>query len=187
MYRSERRREAAMADVGSLDDWLVGLGTVVTAVPLGAASVVRATQLLNKTNQMNLSTRRLTEQELLAWAQQPGNALWTVSVSDRFGDAGLTGIVSLEVDGDTARIVDYVLSCRVMGRKVEETMLHVALDEATRRGVRRVEAQYAQTAKNAPCLGFLRQSGLHEDGDVFSWDTATPYPLPPSVTLELDG
>lgn len=187
MYRSERRRGAAMADVGSLDDWLLGLGTVVTAAPLGPASIVRATQLLNKTNQMNLSTRRLSEQELQLWAQQPGHALWTVSVADRFGEAGLTGIVSLELDGDTGRIVDYLLSCRVMGRRVEETMLHVVLDEAARRGVRRVEARYVQTAKNAPCLGFLRQSGLAEDGDVFSWDTATPYPLPPSVTLELGG
>jgi hypothetical protein len=66
-------------------------------------------------------------------------------------------------------------------------MLHVALDEAARRGVRRVEVHYLETAKNAPCLGFLRQSGLAEDGEVFSWDTATTYPLPASVTLELDA
>ena len=185
MYRSERQRDVARAEVGSLDDWLVSLGTVVRAEPLGASTIVRATQLLNKTNQMNLSTRRMTEQELLAWADDHDHELWTIHVSDRFGDAGLTGIVSLAVTDERAEIVDYVLSCRVMGRKVEETMLHVAYDEAARRGARVVEAQFRATAKNAPCLDFLRRSVLHADGDVFRWDTAEPFSLPTSVTLEL--
>jgi FkbH-like protein len=185
MYRTERARSAAQADVGSLDDWLMSLGTVVRAEPLGPATIVRATQLLNKTNQMNLSTRRMTEQELLAWSQEPGHALWTISVSDRFGHAGLTGLLSLDVDGETGRLVDYVLSCRVMGRKVEEAVLHVAVAEAARRGVRVLQARYVPTAKNAPCLGFLRQSDLREQGDVFEWDVAQSFPLPPSVTLEV--
>src|SRR4051794_5936939 len=109
--------------------------------PVTSTTLARAAQLLNKTNQMNLSTRRLSEQELLVWAQTPGRNLWTVSVSDRFGDAGLTGIVSVEAEGSVTRIVDYLLSCRVMGRKIEEAMVHVAVETARLSGATSVEAR----------------------------------------------
>ena len=127
--------------------------------------MARATQLLNKTNQLNLSTRRLNEAELTAWAAAPNHGLWVVSVSDRFGDAGLTGIVSIEVDGSTARIVDYVLSCRVMGRKVEETLLHMAVTAAFARARRWSKRTTCKTAKNKPCLTVFKSSGFATDDE----------------------
>jgi FkbH-like protein len=116
MYFSESQRQDLKKTVRSLEEWLRHLAIRVQVEELHPANLQRATQLLNKTNQMNLSTRRLTEQELLAWAAGPRRRLWTVSVSDRFGDAGLTGIVSIEADGSVGRVVDYLLSCRVMGQ-----------------------------------------------------------------------
>src|SRR6185312_693785 len=110
LYAAEKKREALQASVGSMDEWLKSLDIHVTAEPLGGSNVPRTAQLLNKTNQLNLSTRRLTDAELVEWARGPGRALWAVSVRDRFGDAGLTGILSVEVEGKTAKIVDYVLS-----------------------------------------------------------------------------
>jgi len=185
LYASERRREAAKIEVGSLDDWLSGLGTRVRAEPLGPANVLRTAQLLNKTNQMNLSTRRLTESELVAWAREQGRALWAVSVADRFGDAGLTGILGIEQNDGICQVVDFVLSCRVMGRKVEETMAHMAVECARARGARSVEAVFQETAKNRPCHEFWKGSGFVSDGKSrFIWDTARSYPLPSCVALE---
>jgi FkbH-like protein len=185
MYAAERSREALKKEVGSLDDWLVSLGTKVSFARLDPANLARTTQLLNKTNQMNLSTRRLGEAELTAWAGAPGHEAWAVSVSDRFGDAGLTGILDLEVNGPTLRVVDYVLSCRVMGRRVEETMLCAAVQRARQLGANKVEAKYLPTAKNKPCLGFFKASGFDfdEPSQTFTWPVERPYPLPRSIQV----
>jgi FkbH-like protein len=189
LYAAEQQRESSRQEVGSLDDWLLSLGLQVRAEPLTPANLARAAQLFNKTNQMNLSTRRLTEAELRDWARGPGRALWTLSVSDRFGDAGLTGILGVECDAATAtcRVVDFILSCRVMGRRVEHTMAYLAVAWAREAGLRRVQAAFEPTAKNKPCHDFWLTSGFEaDDGRLFTWDAARAYPLPAPVALRWD-
>ena len=189
LYAAEQRRTAARRDVGSVDDWLAGLGVRVRIERLAASNVARATQLLNKTNQLNLSTRRLSEPEFLAWAAQPGHEVWAAHVGDRFGDAGLTGLLGLARDGDRCHVVDFVLSCRVMGRKVEDALAHLAVVRAQAWSATRIEALYRATPKNAPCLTFWQGSGFDsaeiDDGIRFTWDTARLYACPTTVALEV--
>jgi FkbH-like protein len=185
LYASERKRDSHRVEVGSLDDWLSKLDTRVRVEPLGPVNLARTAQLFNKTNQMNLSTRRLTEQELLDWTRGSGRQLWTVTVSDRFGDAGLTGIVSLEAAGEVGRIVDYILSCRVMGRRVEEAMVHVVVETARQARFRTVEARLLPTAKNKPCLDFWLRSGFEtRESGLFRWDASRPFDLPGCIHLD---
>src|SRR5206468_2532338 len=146
--------------VSDLDEWFTTLKTTVTVEELNKANLLRAAQLLNKTNQMNLSTRRMSEADFEVWARQKGRRVWTFRVSDKFGDSGLTGLLSVEVDGSRARIIDFVLSCRVMGRKIEEAMLHVGINWARAARVQEVCANYCQTPKNKPCYDFFTKSGL---------------------------
>jgi FkbH-like protein len=183
LYAAERKRESLKVEVGSIDDWLSSLKMQVRISRLDRSNLARTTQLLNKTNQMNLTTRRLTEAEVESWAAQPTNGLWTITVSDKFGDAGLTGVVSLELDGAKARIVDFVLSCRVMGRKVEETLVHVAVQAARQRGAKTLEAHYLETKKNKPCLEFWERSGFTANAQVFSWDLTQPFACPTAIEL----
>lgn len=185
MYAQDRQRADARSSLPSVEEWLASLRLSVTVRPLNPADLSRITQLLNKTNQMNLSTRRLTEPELLAWLEAPGRALWGLRVADRFGDYGLTGIVSVEsTDAGQAHIIDFVLSCRVMGRRVEETMLHVAVEWARAHHRLEIRALYQATAKNRPCLEFFRRSGFAESTDgSFSWDATQAYPLPEHIQL----
>ena len=187
LYAAERLRRESRAEIQSLDEWIESLALRVEATPLGPSNRQRVAQLLNKTNQMNLSTRRMTESELVAWAEGRGRAVWAFHVTDKFADYGLTGVLSLEVDGGEARIVDYLLSCRVMGRKIEETLLHVAIAQASARGARQVRADFLPTKKNVPCLSFLRASGMEADESAlsFRWDTARDFPLPRAVHLEM--
>jgi len=140
-------------------------------------------QLLNKTNQMNLSTRRLSAQELQNWLQPDNRKLWAFRVSDRFGDSGLTGILSLEIKSGVARIVDFVLSCRVMGRNVERVMVACAAQHTAAQGLEELRAQYLPTAKNRPCLGFWISSGFAEQDNLFTWSLRQPYPFPPGVEV----
>jgi FkbH-like protein len=138
---------------------------------------------LNKTNQMNLRTRRLSELELLEWARAPGREVWTARVSDRLGDAGLTGILSLERRGSDVMVADYVLSCRVMGRRVEETLLWAAVLRARVLGGSRLVAQLIPTSKNKPCLDFWAGSALTRDGEAFVWPLTESMPAPQHVSI----
>ena len=98
-YVAERERQGSLNAVGSLDEWLQTLGLVVEVEELSSLNLPRAVQLLNKTNQMNLQTRRMPEGEIAAWSQESGCKVWTFRVKDRFSDYGLTGLASLKIVG----------------------------------------------------------------------------------------
>ena len=184
MAVTERIRNKARQQVGSLDGWLAELEIEVAAFPFSDTDSERVTQLLNKTNQMNMRTRRMTESELLSWLGDDAHTLWTFRVSDRFGDYGLTGIVGFALHDGTAEITDFILSCRAMGRRVEETMAHLIVDEARRLGAKEVIAEYQPTPRNAPCLQFWENSGFERThGHRFRWAEASAYPLSKEVSL----
>jgi FkbH-like protein len=185
MYAVERERRSARADASSLETWLASLGTTVTSELLSPSNLERAAQLFNKTNQMNLTTRRLSASQLEAWAHEQDHEILAFRAADVFGDSGLTGILGLSFDGSQARIEDFLLSCRVLGRSIEETMLHVAVARARARGAAELVAELRATARNSPCLEFFGRSGFVRAGDTrFVWQTATPYPRPDWVALE---
>ena len=184
MSAVDRERKESKPQLGDLEEWLATLKTTVRVEELNQANLPRAAQLLNKTNQMNLSTRRMSEADFHAWAREKNRRAWTFRVSDKFGDSGLTGILTIELNGSRARIIDFVLSCRVMGRKIEEAMLFVAIDCARSAGIQEVYANYCQTPKNKPCYAFFQQSGLPcQGGNTFVWDATQPYPLHGAVRL----
>lgn len=186
MYAAERERKAVRTQVGSAEEWLESLQMTVKVDALGPANTTRTVQLLNKTNQMNLTTRRLTEAELVAWSNHSGRAVWAVTVSDKYGSSGLTGILGLEEVGNNCRIVDFVLSCRVMGRRVEETLVHIAVEWARVRGLKTVMATYIPTKKNQPCLEFWLRSGFaaSQDSRQFEFDARDSYPVPRCISME---
>jgi FkbH-like protein len=131
----------------------------------------------------------MTESEFWAWSQNNDNRVWTFRVSDRFGDAGLIGIVGLQQKGTTATMVDFVLSCRVMGRRIEETMVHVAAHKAKQLGLNCLCATYRPTPRNQPCVEFLekRSAFRRQNADEpYSLSLDNPPPLPDCIKL-IDG
>jgi FkbH-like protein len=186
MYVADRERRNSHAVASSIDEWLTSLDVRVTAAPVSAVSLKRIVQLMNKTNQLNMRTRRTSEQELLQWLKEGHNRnLLSVTVSDRFGDLGLTGVISWEQSGSAIEIVDYVLSCRAMGRKIEQLMVHLAVQAASRAQCEQVIARFFATARNRPCLEFWENSGFANSGqNIFTWKTADDYPKPEFIALE---
>jgi FkbH-like protein len=189
MYVAERSRRDAAVSFTSAADFLKSLDIEVEIAPFGPENAKRVVQLLNKTNQLNLATRRLTDRELEEWlATGTARALHTVSVKDRFGDLGLTGIVSWEVAGNDLEIVDFILSCRAMGREVERTMAALAVAAAKQGGQARTLARYVTTARNRPTLDFWTASGFEAGADgLFVHLTDDPYPFPEVVRLSEGG
>jgi len=185
MYIADARRTQTRHSFQSIEEWLQSLQMEVSIEQLSRANLARATQLFNKTNQMNLSTRRLGEEELWKWSMTVGNHFYIFRVSDKFGDYGLAAILGLTSQNGAIHITDYLLSCRVMGRGIEQLMLGFAIDRARSEGVAEINAEYLPTAKNAPCLSFLRNSsGLEcENGNRFVWRAANEYPWPSHISV----
>jgi FkbH-like protein len=176
-----------LTEAGSVKEWLKSLDIKVRVAPFNDIDLARTTQLLNKTNQMNLTTRRMTEKELREWAGHPSRRLWTFRVCDKFGDSGLTGVASVEINGSVGQLVDFILSCRVFGREIEDLMFYVVYSYSKRNGATKFLAQYLPTAKNKPCLEFLERIGSRDQfgQDLFVWDMQKECSVPQHLSLEI--
>jgi FkbH-like protein len=185
MYAKDRERHSQRGTFSSIDEWLATLDLTVRFERLGPANAARAAQLLNKTNQMNLRTRRLSEGELLEWSRQEGHEVWVVHVSDRFGNAGLTGLLGLACNGQDVHVTDFVLSCRVMGRRVEETMLWASMVRALELGASKLVFSPIATPKNKPCIDFFAQAdGLTRADQGYVASPGEGAAPPPAVSVE---
>jgi len=181
MYRAERGRKEAHDLSGDLENWLRSLQIEVRAAPLRRENLPRAAQLLNKTNQFNLSLRRLDEKSFWDWAGESCNSTYTFHVSDRFGDFGLVGLSSLSLAGTEARIVDFVMSCRVMGKKVEEALLGYTLARAQAAGAAHITASLVEGPRNEPAKDFFEAK--FSSADSASIDPAR-VAIPPQINLK---
>jgi FkbH-like protein len=179
MYLLQRARDEAKMRM-TAEEWLRSLNTELLVEEMNERNRPRIVQLLNKANQMNLCTRRMDERELLGWSRDPKHKLWGFRVRDRFGDAGITGILSIACDSERAYVTDFVLSCRVMGRNVEQAMLAFAVQHCRELRIPELLARYTPTPKNKPCFEFWQKSGFLYDGtnNIFTWRLDQPYPFP---------
>jgi len=187
LYSIEQERKVSMSSFVSSEGWLKNLETNVICEEVSDANFVRVLQLINKTNQMNLSTRRLSEAELKLWIDSSKRRMWAFRISDKFGDLGLIGIASIETQSSNAKVIDFILSCRAMGRKIEETMLHVICAAAKQMKLEEVEIEYMPTSKNEPCLLFFQNSSFHqkEKGKLFTWSLKKDFLPSPLIRLTI--
>jgi FkbH-like protein len=184
LYALEKERTKSKEGFSSLEKWLESIDIKVKCEALQEDNLQRVLQLLNKTNQMNLTTSRYLEDELLKIKNDSQIEFYSFSVKDNFGDAGLTGVIGVKQVDNSLILTDFLLSCRVIGRKVEETMLSVAIDLAVQKGCSSFIANYIQTDKNKPCLDFFKSSGFLENGNQFTWDCKKDYVRPFYVDLD---
>jgi FkbH-like protein len=130
------------------------------------ADLPRITQLINKTNQFNLTTRRRTEGDVISLASDARVRIYGVRVRDRFGDYGLTGAAIVGWESNCAKIDTFLLSCRVLGRRVEDALLGRIVADCAAGGIVELRARFTPTAKNAPASRFLDENGFGvADGD----------------------
>jgi len=149
-YAVERKRRESEQAAPSLDDYLRSLEMVAEVRPIDEADLQRVVQLLAKTNQFNLTTRRHAREDVLALLARPGSVGLTVRVRDRFGDHGLVAVLIGVPGGDGAfRIDTWLMSCRVIGRTVEQFCFRALRERALALGHRRIAGEYIPSAKNA--------------------------------------
>jgi FkbH-like protein len=179
-YTDQRSREQLQAASGSLEDFYRSLEQKVEIVPLAPSTLARAAQLTSKTNQFNLTTRRRSEVQMAEFAAAPGCEVWTVRVTDRFGDNGLVGLAMTRRNGTACEIESFLMSCRVIGRTVETAVLSFLLDRARAQGAERLEGWFVPTDKNAPAEPFYRSHGFRLSGER---DGASLWVLPAEAEI----
>ena len=173
-YRANSERQALESSAESLDDFLKSLEMRARIDPVGALNVERTVQLINRSNQFNLTTKRYTNADVLEFAADPNWITRTVSLKDRFGDNGLISVLFARVDADALVIDTWLMSCRVLKRGVEAMLLNYVFAAANKRGLSRIVGNYIPTAKNAlvrehyQTLGFTRIGG--ETGGQTGWE-----------------
>lgn len=129
--------------------WLKTLELKIIIEKSKDENLPRIHQLLNKTNQMNLTTRRLSEKELKMWINKTSNKLWSIRAKDKFGDYGIIGIISISIDNKLIKIVDFILSCRVVGRDIEKVMIEFIKDYCSLIKIKKIQGKYLKTKKNS--------------------------------------
>ena len=160
-YQKNQEREKTQTSFTDITEYLKSLEMEMVWGPFDPLSLPRVTQLINKTNQFNLTTRRYSEEDTKRFTADPKALTLRFRLTDRFGDNGIIGIIIAveQKDGDWA-VDTWLMSCRVLGRGVEQAMLDLLVQEASKKGVRRLIGQYSPTAKNNmvknhyPDLGF---------------------------------
>jgi FkbH-like protein len=163
-YAVNRDRQQLLADAGSIESYLASLGTWAQVAPATAGDVARVAQLTQKTNQFNLTTRRYTAPEIDAMLADPGCAITTLRAGDRFGDLGLVGVLIARHDAGGARIDSLLLSCRALGRDLEQVFLGRSLALLRDRwGVTSVRGEFRRSTRNEQVADFYARCGFSAD------------------------
>lgn len=168
-YQDNAKRANLQKQVGGVDAYLASLEMTITFQPFDATGRTRIVQLINKTNQYNLTTRRYTEPEVIAAENDPEVFTLQVRLADIFGDNGMISVVICKAsEADVWDIDTWLMSCRVLERKVEHVVLREILDHARAAGVRKLVATYKPTDRNKLVVDHYGKLGFTKVGEEAS-------------------
>ncbi len=148
-YQENAQRDALKESSADLDGFLEQLRMELNWAPVNTDSLSRVVQLINKTNQFNLTTRRYAEAQVAALIDDPGTIALQMRLVDRFGDNGIIAVVIGRIVEETDLAIDcWLMSCRVLGRRLEQATLNLIAELAAKRGLKRITGEYLVTPKN---------------------------------------
>ena len=179
MYLEQRKRIQLEKSVSNLEEFLSQLSIKINIKTADEFTIPRIAQLVLKTNQFNLTTNRFREEEIRKFAQNMNMWVGCAQTGDKFGDNGITGvfIVNKNTGYSEWSIDTFLLSCRVMGRGIEDGIMQHILNEARKEGISRVRGRYIPTKKNKPCESFLSNSGFKNEGEYWVYSFDAPFKM----------
>ena len=188
MYRQEHKRTELKRSSSNLEDFLKQLEIRVTMKKANNFTIPRIAQLTLKTNQFNLTTRRYQEEDVETLAQDHTKLIGCAQTQDKFGDNGITGVYIVNKNHvDKEWFIDtFLLSCRVMGRGIEDAMMGYILGKAKEEGVIKVKAEFIPTKKNKPCEQLLPNFGFKKEGEQWVYTYNVPIKQTNHVELNED-
>jgi FkbH-like protein len=181
-YLQEAQRTEVKASAESVEDFYRSLGLKLGIFSARSEQSGRLHQLLMKTNQFNFTAERISVEEFRALLDDPNHLVVGIRVSDRFGDSGITGMAIVDKRRpELWRVRNFLLSCRVLGRTVENAFLAWLIGRASKAGADTVALPFLATERNQVAHAFLEGSGgkRSEAGDLWTFDANRPEVLPP--------
>ena len=158
-YKQNAERRQLQQQFTNIDDFIKSLQIETTIRLNDPADLPRIAQMSQKTNQFNLTGKRYTDLELKEIIERSGK-VFSLSVKDKFGDSGLTGAAIISLIGNEAHIENLFLSCRILGRKIENTFVEQILLGLKEKTLENVTAAYNKTPKNQLVENFYESVGF---------------------------
>jgi FkbH-like protein len=158
-YKANAQRNALQHQFIDLSDYIRSLDIEIDVIEANEFNIPRIAQMTQKTNQFNLTTHRYTEADINRLLAE-GASIYCISVSDRFGNNGITGVIIVERNNTVANIDSLLLSCRILGKNIETAFVKSVLNILLAEGVKVVRAKYIPTAKNHQVAEFYDKIGL---------------------------
>jgi len=184
MYLEQKKRTEFKTQVGNLENFLKQLNISVDIKIADDFTIPRISQLTLKTNQFNLTTRRYQEADIRKFSQDSKKIVGCVQIKDKFGDNGITGAYIVNKDNEQQWTIDtFLLSCRVIGRGVEDGILANIIEKARRDGISQVRGEYIKTKKNQPAENFFANFGFKKEGDFWIFDTKDQFKKPEHLVI----
>lgn len=172
MYKANAKRAQKQHEFTDYGEYLLSLGMKAEILPFSGVYIPRITQLTNKSNQFNLTTRRYTEPEITAAAQDGKHITLYGKLGDIYGDNGVVAVVIASLDGERADIDLWLMSCRVLKRGMEHAMLDELVRLCAKSGIKEIVGHYYPTAKNSMVSGLYESFGfakLSQDDEGTHW------------------
>jgi FkbH-like protein len=167
IYAEQEQRKNQLRTFSNLDDFLLSLNMEISIEFLNDFTVPRVSQLTMKTNQFNLTTKRYSEEQIKSMSVDINYLIKTFSVSDKFGDNGLTGLYIIKKTSTHEWNIDtFLMSCRIMGRKIEDTMLNDLLQECKNSKIKKLTGIYLPTMKNDVTKDLYLKHGFSKISDT---------------------
>ncbi len=190
-YAGNAQRVSLERQVGDLAGYLASLEMEIEFRPFDEVGRSRITQLINKSNQFNLTTRRYTENDVARFESDPANTSLQVRLHDKFGDNGMISVVICRwTDSGVGEIDTWLMSCRVLGRRVEDAVLRELLRHAKHKGVSKLRGTYVPTSRNRLVeqhyakLGFTHVAQQTDGTTIWELDVACASVDPPPMIVK---
>ena len=184
MYLVQKKRTELKNKIVDFDEFLKQMNIEVNIKKADSFTIPRISQLTLKTNQFNLTTKRYQQEEISSFSSDKDRIVECVQVSDKFGDNGITGVYIIEKKDSKEWIIDtFLLSCRIMGRKVEEAMLYQIIEKAKNLGIKKIKGKFIPTKKNKPAENFYSDCGFKKEGDYWVFNTDQVMKKPEQIKL----
>jgi len=185
MYSQQHKRNELKKSATNLDKYLEDLGIKIKISEVDDFTIPRVSQLTLKTNQFNLTTRRYQEEDIKKFVNDDKFIVGYAQVEDKFGDNGITAAFIVNKTSPKEWTIDtFLLSCRVMGRGVEEAIIGNIIEKAREAGVEKVNGQYIPTKKNKPCEDFFSKCGFENSGKFWKFNTKKQFNVPSYLKIE---
>lgn len=151
------RKEFEASFTNNYDAFLRSLDMVLSVEKIDESNYDRCFELLARSNQLNLSTNRYSAEEYRQLIKNPNNLCFAFRCKDKFGDYGIVAFLSVKLDGTSATIIDFVISCRVAKKKVEEAILFSLKDQLLANNITSLDARLIKTKKNGPIASVFEE------------------------------